>query len=120
MGVEQFNGDAILKTIVGEKRKMLLVDDLFFTDQHGKTWHAPKDITVDGASIPRVFWRLIGGPWSGLYKRASIIHDHYCNVKTETYKSVHNMFKEAIVADGVGSWKAWWMFKAVQQFGPKW
>ena len=116
----RFNGDAILKTIKGESRKMELVDDLFFTDQHGTTWHAPAGSIVDGASIPRAFWRLIGGPWSGLYKRASIIHDVYCQTKEKTHKSVHNMFKEAMIVDGVGSWKAWWMFKAVQQFGPKW
>lgn len=120
MGIEQFTGDAILKVIPGEARKMELVDDLFFTDPDGKTWHAPAGSIVDGASIPRFFWRFIGGPWSGLYKRASIIHDVYCKTQTESWKSVHGMFKAAMRADGVGKWKARMMFKAVWFGGPRW
>lgn len=116
----QFSGEATLKTIPKEPLKMLLEEDLYFYDQYGQVWKAPVGSIVDGASIPKAFWRLIGGPWSGLYKKASIIHDVYCQTKVETHKSVHNMFKEAMIVSGVGSWKAWWMFKAVQQFGPKW
>lgn len=36
---------------------------------------APKGMATDGASIPRVFWRLIGSPWTGKYRRPAIFHD---------------------------------------------
>ena len=39
------------------------------------TLHVDKGLHTDGASIPRVFWRLIGSPLMGKYRRACIFHD---------------------------------------------
>lgn len=38
----------------------------------------PKGFICDGASIPRIFWTVVGHPLSGGPLRAAIIHDALC------------------------------------------
>jgi hypothetical protein len=104
----------------GDGRSMMLLDTLVFIDSNGRTWTAPETSIVDGASIPRFFWRLIGSPFVGKYRRASVVHDVYCKQQTRPYKQVHKMFHDAMLCDGVSKSKAWVMYQAVKHFGPKW
>lgn len=60
-------------------RRMRLLADFSFTDPAGTTWLTPKDYVVDGASIPRALWTLVGSPYTGDYRRASIVHDKACD-----------------------------------------
>lgn len=77
-------------------RNMRLTSDYHFVDSMGELWRALKGTVIDGASIPRFFWRFIGGPFEGLYRKASVIHDYYCKVKTRKSSRVHWMFYEGI------------------------
>ena len=65
----------------GPDREMRLLEDFSFRDQDGTEWTVPAGSKVDGASIPRTFWAIVGPPFVGDYRRASVIHDHYCNTK---------------------------------------
>ena len=38
----------------------------------------PTGFITDGASIPKVFWSMIGGPLSGRYICSAVIHDFLC------------------------------------------
>ena len=80
----------------------------------------PKDTEVDGASIPRAFWSAFGPPFVGDYRRASVVHDHYCVTKDKPWKAVHRMFHEGCLAGGVPKGKAKLMYLAVRNFGPRW
>lgn len=64
-------------------RYMTLLRDFSYDDQDGKKWTALKGSEVVGASIPQAFWWLIGGPFEGKYRSASIVHDTEC---TAPYK----------------------------------
>jgi Protein of unknown function (DUF1353) len=44
----------------------------------------PAGAIVGGASIPQVFWSIIGGPFEDKYREASVIHDYYCEQKSDT------------------------------------
>ncbi|UUZ64073.1 DUF1353 domain-containing protein [Polaromonas sp. P1-6] len=101
-------------------REMRLLELFFFKGPDCKVWTVPKGAIVDGASIPQVFWSLIGGPFEGRYHDASVVHDYYCKVRTEPSELVHEMFYYAMLANGVDSDKAALMFYAVTWFGPKW
>lgn len=101
-------------------REMRLLEPFAFKDPNCKVWAVPKGAVVDGASIPQVFWSLIGGPFEGRYRDASVVHDYYCKVKTEPSDQVHEMFYYAMLANGVDSNKAGAMFYAVRWFGPNW
>ena len=104
----------------GSSRKMTLLEDVTFTDSHGKVWLASADSKIDGASIPRFFWFLVGSPFVGRYRRASVIHDVYCVTRSEPYQAVHKVFNEMMKADKVTKLKRKIMFKAVWYFGPRW
>lgn len=114
-----FNGDVFVKWLKGS-RKMELLLDVSYQDKKGKTWFAPTGSIVDGASIPRVCWTLIGSPFSGKYRRSSVIHDVYCKTKSEPHKQAHKMFYEAMRTDKVNYFKAKAMYFAVKIGGPKW
>ena len=62
----------------GADRGMQLLQSFTFTDPRGQVWDAPADCVVDGASIPRALWTLVGSPYTGDYRRASIVHDVAC------------------------------------------
>lgn len=87
----------------GNHREMQLLKTVKFTSVSGKHWIVPKMSVIDGASIPRLLWTFAGSPFVGKYRRASVIHDHYCDIRTELQSEVHQMFKEAMIADGA-SW----------------
>lgn len=101
-------------------RKLKLLKNLVFIDPQGKKWIASKGRIVDGASIPRFFWSLIGGPLTGKYRMASVIHDVACDKKEEKWFEVHRVFYQAMLASGVSKSKALIMYFAVKNFGPRW
>lgn len=116
----EFVGTLVLMDVPPFTREFRTANDFAFVDTSGKTWRVPAGATVDGASIPQFFWSFIGGPWEGPYRRASVVHDYYCEVQTEPWASVHLMFYNAMRAGGVGENKAKLMYYAVERFGPRW
>jgi hypothetical protein len=101
-------------------RRMRLLVDVTYTDPGGVRWLAPKDSVVDGASIPQPFWSVIGGPWEGRYRFASILHDVACDEKKRTWDQSAMMFYNAMRCSGVREFKAKVMYYAVYKFGPHW
>ena len=99
---------------------MELDQDFQFLDPNGLEWSVPSGVQVDGASIPRVFWTFIGGPFSGAYTEASVIHDYYCCARSRTAHDTHRNFYYGMRANGVVAWKAKFMLWAVSTFGPQW
>lgn len=114
-----FIGDVVAKWL-NDGREMELTQDFSFVDEHNITWHAPKSSVVDGASIPRFFWRYIGSPFVGKYRRASVIHDVYCQTKSRPHDDVHQVFYDMMIVDGVDKSDAIKMYLAVKTGGPKW
>ena len=101
-------------------RDVKLIEGFSFCDPEGLLWPVPADSVVDGASIPRVFWTLIGGPFEGRYRDASIIHDYYCDVRVRTWQATHRVFYEAMVVSEVSRRTAKMMYCAVRWGGPRW
>lgn len=104
-----------------EPRPIFKLESKFdFLDPNGLLWNVPPAVEVDGASIPPPFWSVIGGPFSGGYIKASVIHDHFCDTKSRTQHDTHRNFYYGMRASGVSLWKAKFMYWAVATFGPKW
>lgn len=114
-----FKGDLIVRA-EDDGRLLKLIQPYAFEDAHGKLWGVPTGTVVDGASIPKIFWSIIGGPFEDKYRDASVIHDHYCVEKTDAWQNVHLVFYNAMRAKGVGPIKAKLMYAAVYNFGPRW
>jgi hypothetical protein len=86
-----------------EDRRMKLLAQFSFTDPDGKKWITPSDYSVDGASIPRAVWTLVGSPYTGDYRRASVVHDKACDDavgKPEARREADRMFYHACRAGG--------------------
>lgn len=73
----------------------------------------------DGASIPRMFWRLIGANTSAEFLIPSLIHDVLC----ENHQYIDNnrelsskVFRALLKAAGVNEFKAQVMYLAVDNF----
>lgn len=114
-----YTGDLILK-FLGDGRNVQLVKAYSYKDPKGITWNVPKGVIVNGASIPRPLWGIIGGPFEGKFRNASVIHDYYCEKKNKTWSEVHKVFYNAMLTSGVTWSKARLMYAAVYRFGPRW
>ncbi len=60
-------------------RDMKLEVDFVYTDPDRVKWLAPKGSIINGASIPSSLWSTVGSPYTGGYRRASIVHDVACD-----------------------------------------
>jgi len=56
----EFIGKLALEKV--DDRSFELLRDFMFRDSLGTEWLVPKGARVDGASIPKVFWSIIGAP----------------------------------------------------------
>jgi hypothetical protein len=99
---------------------MRLLAPFKYTDPKGNVWTAPAGSLIDGASIPVFAWSVIGGPFNGRYRDASVIHDVACDQKVRPWEEVHEAFYWAMMASGVEAWRAKVMYAAVFHFGPRW
>ncbi len=105
---------------VGADRRMRLLTDFVFVDDNAIRWQAPTGSVIDGASIPEAFWRTVGTPFVGDYRRATVLHDVACQQQSRPHTDVHRMFYDAMITDGVPTTLAQQMYTAVRLFGPKW
>lgn len=115
----RYDGDAVVQ-LLEDGRRVKLINDFGYIDAASERWDVPAGATVDGASIPKPLWSLIGGPLEGKYRAASIVHDWYCDVRSRPWAKVHRMFFEAMLASRVGIVRARLMYAGVRFGGPKW
>jgi Protein of unknown function (DUF1353) len=101
-------------------RHMTLLANYEYVDGNGKRWPVPKGEQTDGASIPQAFWSIAGGPFEGKYRNAAVIHDWYCDTRTEPWHDVDRMLYEAMLTSGVSEQQAKIMYLAVVYGGPRW
>lgn len=103
-----------------EAGRMQLKSPYAFIDAAGNRWAVPEGVWVDGASIPRPLWSIVGGPFEGAYLNASVIHDYFCDIRVKPWQDVHRVFHEAMLANGVTPLSAKIMYLAVYYGGPRW
>jgi hypothetical protein len=99
---------------------MVLLSELRYTDPYGDVWVAPAGSKVDGASIPRAFWSVMGGPFEGKYRNASVLHDVAYDDQSRPWEEVDRMFYNAMRCSGVGAVKAKTMYYALLRHGRHW
>jgi hypothetical protein len=101
-------------------RTMTLLNELRYVDPKGETWVAPAGSVVDGASIPRALWPLMGGPFEGKYRNASVLHDVSYDRKNRPPEECDRMFYDAMRCSGVSATEAKTMYWALLHFGRHW
>ena len=111
---------AVKSEWLGNGRNMRLLAPFQYSDECGVNWIAPSGSVVNGASIPEYAWSIIGGPFEGKYRDASVVHDVACEDMTRPWEQVHEMFFQAMLTSGVDRTMANIMYSAVYYFGPRW
>ena len=102
MSYGEFSGNprAEWLTEPGEDRRMQLLEDFWYLDPDGRKWLSHRNSIVDGASIPAALWSVIGSPYTGEYRRASIVHDVACDTPGLPRRDADKMFYFACLAGG--------------------
>src|SRR5437870_1534651 len=101
-------------------RTMTLLSELRYTDPQGVVWIAPAGAKVDGASIPRSLWSIMGGPFEGKYRNASVLHDVAYDQHNRPWRDCDRMFYNAMRCSGVGPVEAGTMYYSLFKFGRHW
>ena len=101
-------------------RTMTLLTELRYTDPHGEVWLAPIGSVVDGASIPRYLWSIMGGPFEGKYRNASVLHDVAYGEHNRPSWDCDRMFYNAMRCSGASAAEAKTMYYALYKFGHHW
>lgn len=118
----RFEGKVVVEWLTNAtpERDMQLLEPFAFIDSNGKRWEVPAGTVINGASIPQSVWSLVGSPFTGNYRRASVVHDHYCDKRSDSWRAVHRMFYEAMIAGSVTELQAKVFYAAVYAKGPRW
>lgn len=98
----------------GVDREMRLLEDFWYRDPAGKRWDAPKGSVVNGASIPEALWSSVGSPYTGAYRRASVVHDVACNNTTIKREDADDMFYWACLSGGCSKLQAKMLYLGVR------
>lgn len=79
----------------------------------------PKGFLTDGASIPRVFWPLLGP--HGDYFRAAVVHDFLYSPRNDEFSRAEAdlIFREAMYNTGVPWCRREVIYAAVRLFGKR-
>ena len=99
---------------------MVLLANFWYDDPAGQRWPAPKGSVVNGASIPAALWSAVGSPYTGAYRRASVVHDVACDAAAqgpdpaEARRAADQMFYHACRAGGCSAFEAERLFIGVR------
>jgi hypothetical protein len=106
----QWRSDARVELLL-DGRHISMAAPLIFVDRDGVVHVIRTGFVSDGASIPRWLWSLVGGPLSGRYRRAALLHDWLYHLIREgiismSWWTADRLFEDAMRADGVPAAKA--------------
>lgn len=109
-----FNGTTILERINSSEYKF--IGNLSYeNDKYIVT--IKKGLMTDGASIPRLFWSIIGCPLSGKYVGSALIHDGLYGSHALNKEESDKLFLEMMQHNNVGYIKRNLMYLAVKYGG---
>ena len=115
----RFDGDLVLRPD-RDGRGVTLLEPFAYTDPRSLRWRVEAGMRLQGASLPKGFWPVIGGPYEASFRNASVLHTAACAVRIRPWRAIHRMFYEACRCAGVDVRKAKAMYYAMFHFGPRW
>ena len=91
---------------------MVVQDYVFNSPILGQTFTIPKGFITDGASIPRIFWSVFGGPFCPKNLEASVQHDFLIHMRVDGSQR-DLQFYSTLVDNNTDKWKARLMYIGV-------
>lgn len=107
--------------VPGSNNKCMLHEDWYFTID-GKRFWIMAGYVFDGASIPRIFWTLVGSPFQPNFWAAALAHDWLYLTHLESRSVADEVIYQLLLKSEVsraksrliwlsvrsGAWWAWW------------
>jgi hypothetical protein len=112
--MKQFNGDVILEEL--DNGSWELQDNFSYEDDYIQVTIKSNFIT-DGASIPKVFWSVVGNPLENDLLKPAIIHDGLYALMQLKRLECDKLFKDMLLFNGTSKMKAYFIYYAVRLFG---
>ena len=101
----------------GDDELWQLVSD-FYVEVDGLPFTVPKDFLTDGASIPRILWRVCGHPLSTKRLPIAVFHDWlYWQGRPFSRDQADEIYRDGLLALGFPKWKANLEYYALRWFG---
>jgi Protein of unknown function (DUF1353) len=97
-----------------------VIDGLQYKEEGGRSWRIPSGAIVESRCFSTVLLALIGQPFEGLIKNASLLYNYFCLNQTRARDDVNGMFREAMLASGIQEGEVNVLYNAVVRFGPNW
>ena len=116
--VPLFEGVYRISMVPGQDgREWKLCTPLAYRSRGGVRYRVDSGFTTDGASIPRLFWRLIGPPFAARYAPAALIHDALYATGYGDRQAADRLFREMMAVLDVKPWRRLLMYAAVRAGG---
>lgn len=122
--MSKFTSPLIVSPLPDGKRWKLIESFSYYVgkqsglNNHGIIIEVPKGFVTDFASIPKIFWSILGHPM-GKYAAAAVLHDFMYFLKTFSRKISDQIFENAMKILKVPKWKRKIIYYAVR-VGGKW
>lgn len=110
-----FPSDPVLQHVFAETWEVH--EDWCWPETENSWWMVRNGFRTDLASIPRIFWRVIGHPASGDVVAASVLHDALYRVQVTTRAEADERLYRAMLARGANRAKAWAVWLGVRTGG---
>lgn len=128
-GAPRFEGEVCVQ-FLPDGRKVEVEKPFAFFDSLGHAWFVPANRRpYDGASIPRLAWPMVGGPFEGKHRDGALVHDeaYACGgvmINPETFRvrrytraEADRAFLDAMAVRGVPLVTRRLIYGAVRAFG---
>ena len=99
-------------------KKWKVINAFLYEKNNGDIITVPVGYITDFASIPRLFWRVIGHP-AGKHGKAAVIHDYLYSTHLYSKKESDKIFYNGMRVSGVSWIKVSLMYNIVKWFGKK-
>lgn len=99
---------------------MRLAEPFSYQQSKGKVWKVPQGHVIKGRGMPPLFRDLIGQPFYGGFRKASIVYDHATQEMTQPWDEAQRMFYEASMAEGINESEAKAMYMLLRAQGSRW
>jgi hypothetical protein len=112
--MKSFNGDVILEEM---KNGFWKLQDDFSYENDSIQVTVKSDFTTDGASIPKVFWSVVGNPLENDLLKPAIIHDGLYILMQLKRLECDKLLKEMLLFNGTSKAKVYFIYYAVRLLG---
>jgi hypothetical protein len=99
---------------------MRLVEPFAFRQPDEKVWAVTGRHIIKGTGFPPLFRDHFGQPFTGGFRKSSIVYDYVTQKMMQPWDDAQHMFRDASIAEGVAQTEAKAMYMLLRAQGSRW